>query len=305
MLASLLYVMVGLRSPHPPRHMRTVLGWVERLRPWAMVDVYLLGLFVAYVKLQPLVRIELGPAFYALCGLMVAMVATAALTDPEALWDELDRRGIRPVTAAGPPGREGVLIGCHVCHQVSRASEGSRGVCPRCATPLHRRKPNAIARCWALVITSALLYIPANFYPVLTLTRLGSGAPSTILGGVEELLAADQWPLALLVFSASIMVPMLKLTGLAVLLISVQRRWTTHLRDRTTVFRIVNTIGRWSMIDIFMVSLLVALVQFGKLSSVTPGLGAIAFGAVVILTMLAAECFDPRLIWDAAGENAN
>ncbi len=176
-------------------------------------------------------------------------------------------------------------------------------ICPRCATPLHGRKRHVVGRCWALVIASVILYIPANVYPVLTLTRLGSGAPSTILGGVKELLQAGQWPLAVLVFAASVMVPVLKLIGLSFLLISMQLRWTSHLHDRTVLYRIVNTIGRWSMIDIFMKSLLVALVQFGKLSRVDPGIGAIAFASVVVLTMFAAECFDPRLLWDAAGEN--
>jgi paraquat-inducible protein A len=306
MMGSLLYVLVGLRISQPPLHMRTLLGWIERLRPWAMVDVYLLGLFVAYVKLQPLVRIELGPAFYALCALMITMIAAAAMTDPEAIWEELDRRGVkllRPDPPDEAAGRPLALIGCHVCGQVSWVPDAPRTICPRCATPLHRRKRHVIGRCWALVIASVILYIPANVYPILTLIRLGSGGPSTIIGGVQELLKAGQWPLAVLVFAASVMVPVLKLVGLSVLLISVQLRWTRHLHDRTVLYRIVNTIGRWSMIDIFMESLLVALVQFGKLSMVDPGIGAIAFASVVVLTMLAAECFDPRLLWDAAGAN--
>ncbi len=305
MFTSLLYVMIGLRLHRPPSHLRRVLGWMGRLRPWAMVDVYLLGLFVAYVKLQPLVRIELGPAFYALCALTFTMIATAVLVDPEAFWDELDRRAVRPAgdptdEAAPPPA---TLVGCHVCGKVSRVPGASPAICPRCATTLHRRKPRSVERCWALVIASVILYIPANYYPILTLTRLGSGAPSTIIGGARELLGAGQWPLAVLVFVASVMIPVLKLIGLSYLLVSTRRRWTRHLRDRTVIYRIVNTVGRWSMIDIFMELLLVALVQFGKLSSVTPGIGAVAFGAVVVMTMFAADSFDPRLLWDAAGEN--
>ena len=135
---------------------------------------------------------------------------------------------------------------------------------------------------------------------MLTVVQLGAGQPSTILGGVRELLSGGQWPLAALVFFASIVVPMLKLVGLVILLTSIQRRRQGRLRDRTLLYRIVDAIGRWSMIDIFMASLLVALVQFGALVTIDPGTGAIAFAGVVILTMFAARAFDPRLMWDVA-----
>jgi paraquat-inducible protein A len=177
---------------------------------------------------------------------------------------------------------------------------GAAPLCPRCGSRLHERKPNSIARTWALAIASAILYVPANVYPVLTVVQMGSGAPSTILGGVEELLAAGMYPLAALVFFASIMVPMLKLSGLVLMLTTTQAGWDGRLRDRTVLYRIVRAIGRWSMIDIFMESILVALVQFGSVVTIDPGVGAVAFAAVVILTMFAAETFDPRLMWDAA-----
>jgi paraquat-inducible protein A len=149
-----------------------------------------------------------------------------------------------------------------------------------------------------------MLYIPANIYPVLTVVRLGAGQPSTILGGVRELLELGMWPLAALVFFASVVVPVLKLVGLGILLISTQMGTDWALNDRIVLYRIVEAIGRWSMIDIFMESILVALVQFGQLASVYPGPGAVAFAAVVILTMLAARSFDPRLMWDNARPRA-
>jgi paraquat-inducible protein A len=167
---------------------------------------------------------------------------------------------------------------------------------------LHRRKPDSLARTWALVIGAAVLYVPANLYPVLTVVQLGAGAPSTILGGVEELLAAGQYPLAALVFLASIAVPMLKLVGLTVLLVATQTGRSEWLRDRTRLYHIIRFVGRWSMIDIFMESLLGALVRFGAVVTIEPGIGAVAFCAVVILTMIAAETFDPRLMWDTAAE---
>ena len=150
------------------------------------------------------------------------------------------------------------------------------------------------------MIASLVLYVPANAYPVLTVVQLGAGAPSTILGGVEELLSSGMYPLAALVFFASVVVPMLKLAGLVTMLIATQAGWAGRLRDRTALFRFVRAIGRWSMIDVFMISILVALVQFGAVVTIAPGFGAVAFAAVVILTMFAAEAFDPRLMWDAA-----
>lgn len=151
------------------------------------------------------------------------------------------------------------------------------------------------------MVAAAILYLPANLYPVLTVVQLGAGQPSTILGSVRELLSGGQWPLAALVFVASIAVPVLKLTGLVILLVGTQRRHHGHLRDRTSLYRFVDAIGRWSMIDILMASILVALVQFGALVTINSNVGAIDFASVVILTMLAAHSFDPRLMWDAAG----
>jgi paraquat-inducible protein A len=167
---------------------------------------------------------------------------------------------------------------------------------------LHARKPDSLARTWALVIAAAILYVPANLYPVLTVMQLGAGQPSTILGGVRELIASEMYPLAALVFFASIAVPMLKLIGLTIMLVATQSGRAGWLRDRTRLYHVVRWIGRWSMIDIFMESLLGALVRFGSVITIEPGIGAVAFCAVVILTMFAAEAFDPRLMWDAAGQ---
>jgi paraquat-inducible protein A len=148
-----------------------------------------------------------------------------------------------------------------------------------------------------------LLAVPANILPVMTITKFGRGGPSTILGGTVELSERGMWGLAILVFVASIIVPLIKLTALAVLLVMTARGSDARLRDRTRVFRAVVVIGRWSMLDIFATTTLVAMAHFGWLGNVLPEAGATAFCAVVILTMLASEAFDPRLMWDAAGKN--
>jgi paraquat-inducible protein A len=288
--------------------LRTVFAWVEHLRPWSMVEIYLLGLFVAYVRLSDMAAVDLGPAVFALGGLMVIMVLADYTLDAQAVWEAMRPRTRpprgRPSQAwpgAERPARDQHRwrIGCDTCGLVSRAAPGMQ--CYRCGFRLHDRRPGSVQRTWAFAIAALVLYIPANTYPVLTVVRLGAGEPSTILGGVRELFELGMWPLAALVFFASVAVPVLKLVGLAVLLITTHTGTAWALRDRTILYRIVDAIGRWSMIDIFMESILVALVQFGQVASVYPGPGAIAFAAVVILTMLAARSFDPRLMWDSAG----
>jgi paraquat-inducible protein A len=300
-ITCMLYVLIGLRLPRPPRHIRIVFAWVEHLRPWSMIEVYLLSVFVAYVKLQAIVFIQIGVALYALGALLLTMIAADVLLDAQAVWEEMERRDVpgRALTPADASTARGDAIGCDTCGLVSRVTD-DRTHCPRCGFRLRHRKPDSVRRTWALGIAAALLYVPANVYPVLTVVQLGAGHPSTILGGARELLDAGQWPLAALVFFASICVPVLKLVGLTFLLSSVHWRRRDRLRDRTVLYRIVDSIGRWSMIDIFMESILVALVQFGALVTINPGVGAIAFAGVVILTMFAARSFDPRLMWDVA-----
>jgi paraquat-inducible protein A len=295
-LTGTLYVLIRVHERTPPRHLRRIFALAERLRPWSMIEVFVFGVFVAYVKLGDLVTIGLMTGVYALLALTFVLVWMDSALDREAVWERLDRRNL----SGGSQGLAGA-IGCETCGLVS-APEPDDERCPRCESALHERKPNSVARTWALVIGAAIFYIPANYYPVLSVVQLGAGQPSTILGGVEELVRAGQYPLALLVFFASIAVPVLKLVGLSIMLITIQTGRAGWLRDRTRLYHIVRFIGRWSMIDIFMESLLGALVAFGSVITIEPGVGALAFCAVVILTMFSAETFDPRLMWDAAAQ---
>ncbi len=287
-------VLLGVRSEQMPDWVPAAARLRERLSPWSMVEVFLLGVFVAYTRLAALAEVRVGVALWGLAGLMVVMVALDVLVDRDSVWELIGRH--RPAAPCTPA--RGGLIGCDDCGQVANARPGDH--CTRCAATLKLRKPDSQRRTWAFLIAAAALYIPANTLLFLTLIRLGRSYPSTILGGVEELLEAGMWPLALLVFVASICVPVLKLAGLATLLISTARGSSAWLRGRTRLYRVIDAIGRWSMIDVFMLSVLVALVQNGQIGTVLPDYGAVCFGAVVILTMLASESFDPRLMWDAA-----
>ncbi|BCX70511.1 MULTISPECIES: paraquat-inducible protein A [Pseudomonas] len=192
----------------------------------------------------------------------------------------------------------GILI-CTECHELNRQeADTDEQVCTRCGALVHARRPNSLIRTWALLITAAILYIPANVLPIMTVSSLGKGDPSTIMSGVIQLVQHGMFPIAAVVFIASILVPTFKLVGIALLLYSVQRRQPLSARQRIWMYRFIEFIGRWSMLDIFVIAILVAVVNFGRLASVEADLGAIAFASVVILTMLAAVTFDPRLIWD-------
>ncbi len=188
---------------------------------------------------------------------------------------------------------------CHDCGLLVKLPPGHGAACPRCEATVHSRKVDSVRRAWALLFAAAVLYIPANTLPIMTTTSLGYSQSDTILSGVLYLLK-HEWPLAVVVFTASVMVPVLKLVVLAYLLYSVQSGSRARPVDRTRLYRIIEAIGRWSMVDIYVVTILVALVRLQELANIRAELGAVFFGAVVVLTIFAAECFDPRLIWDRA-----
>jgi paraquat-inducible protein A len=309
-LALTLVVLGGALSPHPPPGLAWLFGWRERISPFAMIEVFLLGSFVAYTRLRDLAPVEVGPALFAVGGVMVAMIAADAILDRVAVWEKLEAKTSRfprnaaPQRAPTPDLRHAPrapLLACHACGRVERLRDGAP--CPRCSHAVFHRKNGSLPRVWALTLAASLLYIPANILPVMTVVRLGKGGPKTILGGVVELARDRMWPLAALVLTASILVPVFKFVSLFVLLVLTHRGSKAGLAFRTRLYRFIQVIGRWSMIDIFMLSILVGVVRFGFIATVTPGLGAVAFCAVVILTMFATEAFDARLMWDAAHRN--
>lgn len=203
--------------------------------------------------------------------------------------------------SASPPiaMRQG-LQSCETCGLLSRPAPGeAEGLCPRCDEPLEFRKRDSIQRTWAYLIAAAVCYIPANILPVLTTTTAAGSDSDTILQGVVLLWSPTGWPLSLIVLIASIMIPSAKIIAMAYLLISVQRGSVTNNEQRIRMYRTVEFIGRWSMVDVFVDTFTAALIQLQPLMSVEPGPGLFFFAAVVVLTMLAVESFDPRLIWDA------
>jgi paraquat-inducible protein A len=195
------------------------------------------------------------------------------------------------------------LISCHDCHLlVEKSPSHAKDHCPRCGAHLHGRKPRSLARTWALICAAILLYIPANALPMTITSSLGIKVADTILSGVIYFLQSGSWEIAAVIFVASIFVPIAKLMILILLLLSVQFKSTWRLKDRTTLYRLTELVGRWSMVDIYVVTILVALVRLGAIATIEAGPAAIFFASVVVTTMFAAESFDPRLMWDVIKE---
>ena len=198
-------------------------------------------------------------------------------------------------------------VRCAVCGRLEKSAADAR--CPRCGALLHQRKPDSLQRSLALLIAAAVLYVPANLLPIMETGSLFGVQRDTILSGVVYFWTSGSWELAFIIFFASVAVPMLKLVSLLALIVTVWRRRQGAAVQRTRLYRLLEIIGRWSMLDVYVVAILVALVQAQSLASISAGSGILAFGAVVILSMLATMAFDPRLIWDGAssaeqGENA-
>jgi len=198
------------------------------------------------------------------------------------------------------------LISCHDCRLLVRVDSLHSGhsICPRCGATLHGRKPNSIARTWAFLLAAVIMYIPANLLPMTITSALGSAQADTIISGVIYFIHSGSWEIAVVIFIASIFVPMAKLVILVFLLLSVQLRWRWRPRDRTVLYRLTELVGRWSMVDVYVVTILVALVKLGAVASIEAGPAAVFFATVVVLTMLAAESFDPRIIWDVIEEDS-
>ncbi len=184
---------------------------------------------------------------------------------------------------------------CETCGRIAPVSEGR---CSRCHSKLHLRQPNSLQRTWALTIAAFLLYFPANLLPVLKLESFSGDSQNTIISGVIQFWQQGDYPVAIIIFVASVMIPVLKI--ISIIFLCLAARSGSRPRGMSRLYRLTEFVGRWSMVDIFVVAILVAVVQLGSTISIHPGAGALSFAAVVVLTMFAAMSFDPRLIWDAA-----
>ena len=265
--------------------------WDQELEAWAMPDVFLLALMVTYARMAASISVRLDIGAYCLIAAGVMTLITRAVLDRRAVWE-----AISP-SPSGAPG--GPVVICNACGLV--LPEGRNGYpCPRCANTIHARRPGAMRRAAALTFAALLLYIPANLYPIATLPIGFTPTHYTVLQGVKDLFQAKLFGLAVLVFSASFLIPILKLVGMSWFIASVLGRSRRLLVFRTRLYRVIEEIGRWSMIDPFVIGAFVPVMHYNNFVYARAEPAAAAFSFVVVGTMLAARCFDPRLMWDAA-----
>ena len=271
------------------------------LLPWSMVEVFLIGVLVSLIKIASLAEVGIGYGFWCFCVFCVMYLKSILHLDRGWMWDHI--RGPMPSLGLLHEGQVALSQGVTCCHGCNGVLSVEHKHCPRCGAKVHARIPHSLEYCVALLITACILYLPANMLPIMVTESLGSETYSTILGGVVLLWNMGSYPIAMVIFVASGLVPITKILTLFWLCYSVSRGDSHHKRGRTRIYRLTEFVGRWSMVDVFVVAILVALIRMGKIMSIYPGSAAMAFAAVVVVTMVAAMLFDPRLIWDSTSSN--
>ncbi len=293
------------------------------LDEWGMVEVYLLGIMVTIIKMYTSVDILYGPGFFSFIALVLLTMGSSTTLDRTLFWRSLEakrdlngkpekRTILRRASEEGMPMRSALQAGlvlCHDCRKLlpahnSNQEETTR--CPRCSARLHPRKAGSISRTWALILTSAILFIPANTLPIMRVDFLGIPEHSTILDGIQYFFKEGSYGIGIIILTASILVPLFKMLGLLIILLTIHFKRGHYLHNKAKMFRFIEFVGRWSMLDIFVIALLGAFVNFGFFTSIRSEPGAIYFCLVVVTTMFAAITFDPRLMWDVFdGKNTN
>ncbi|WP_375054934.1 PqiA/YebS family transporter subunit [Zobellella sp. DQSA1] len=301
-LSSVAWLCLGVLLRRPLPRSRQIARTLRHVTPWMMADVFVIGTLVSLIKVMGMAHIGLGLSFWTLCAYALLLLLTTQSIDNDWLWFSLDREPMAPEgSRTGITATEQGLTGCHTCGLVNRQPESGKGRCLRCDEPLHPYRGVNNQATLALLAASLIMYLPANLYPIMITTSLGTTQPSTIMGGVLLFIQHGDWPIAFIIFTASVVVPVSKMLALLWLCHVVrQRRKPLDRLTRIRLYRVTEFIGRWSMVDVFVVAILVALIRSGSLMSIEPGPGALAFAAVVVLTMLAAMLFDPRAIWAGA-----
>lgn len=294
-LAGAFYLSLALARDRPLPGSTTVCRWLAPIEPWMMSDVFIVGILVSLIKIVTLANVMLGPAFYTFCAYAILMLAITSRFHPTDYWHRFVPAG--ELAARPQAGRTAAAQGCAGCHACGLIfTVSGTQACPRCGHRLPAAAGLRLQRTWALLAAASVLLLPANLMPIMATVSLGYTTPATIIGGVVHMVETGSWPIALVIFVASIVVPIAKIGMLGWLCLKLQTgRPATRLGD-LRVYRVTEVIGRWSMIDIFVVAVLTALIQADQYMAVSPGPAAASFAAVVLLTMLAAQSLDPRLI---------
>lgn len=292
---------------------------------WGMPEVYMIGLLVTIIKMYPMSSIEYNTGFFCFAAFMLITLMLSVCIDPKYFWDLMEITGVTAekksisLETCLLPDKEtrisdidslyamkaGIAV-CHDCHKIlclgNRKGEKTlRHKCYRCGARVHYRKPRSIEHTWALVVTAIILFLPANMLPMMKVDYLGVPQYSTILDGIIYFFEDGAYGIGVVILTASILVPLFKIVGIMMILLSIHFKWKSWLKHKALMFRFIEFVGRWSMLDIFVVALLQAIVNFGFLTSIEAASAATYFTGVVVFTMFAAISFDPRLLWDAVG----
>lgn len=284
---SILYLRIGSRIGI---NLRPILLILERLKEWVMLDIYLIGMAVACIKVKEYADIMPGTGLIAYLALTLLSILTLVHLNLEQLWE-------RFYPQEQPPGPQETLRVCLSCHYTGHPD--SHGRCPRCHTPLRHRRRHSLQKTWAALIAAIVLLLPANLLPISIVYANGARIEDTIFSGVVSLASSGNFPIAAVVFIASVLVPFTKVIVLITLLLSIHLKTQHSLKTRMRLLRLITWIGRWSMLDLFVIALMMSLINRDQLFSFTMGPAAFYFGSAVILTILAVEWLDSRLIWDA------
>jgi paraquat-inducible protein A len=279
-LFSLIYLIIALRKGIYPRGGQYLLKLTYNLLPWSMVEIFVVGVLVSLIKIISLADISLGPSFYAYILFSLAMTAAVLHMDKHQLQQLLHSSELKKL-------EQKKQIHSPVHEKIVQQN----------SLNLMLKKRISVQKTWALLITSIVFYIPANILPIMNTRFLGQDEPSTILGGVILLWEMGSYPIAAVIFIASVAVPMAKMLVLAWLNYSIQHQHSRFSKERMKLYRLAEFVGRWSMVDVYVVIILVTLIQLGNTMSIYPGGAALAFSGVVITTMLAAMSFEPQFIW--------
>lgn len=305
-LLGVVWLQAGLMRAEPLRFSRSIARSLKHFHPWMMADVFIIGALVSLFKVAGAADVSLGIGFWAFCSFAILLLLTMRSLDDDWMWFAIAGEPMAPQgSQTGQTATSQHLTGCKTCGLLQHLPNAGKAYCQRCGEMLRHRLPHSVQRTWALLVAACILYIPANVYPIMFSTRLGATQPKTIIGGVVDMINIGSWPIALVIFVASVVVPVGKILAIGWLCLRIGKSSEISHRSRVRLYRVTEFIGRWSMVDVFVVAILVALIRAGNLLSINPGPAALAFAAMVILTMLAAITFDPRLIWDKPADTSS
>ncbi len=299
-LTGLFYILLAINFNWVPPYVPEVYRLVRMISAWSMLEVLMLGLIVSLVKLSAMGTVIPSIALWAFLILIFFIAAILSNLDIDMIWGQIS--SVKQPHKLKVSNTES-LTNCHNCNLLCTIENEHDSFCPRCHSAVHKRKPDSMNRCTALLMAAFVMYIPANLLPVMIVSGMGKSEGDTIMSGIIYLGTSGDMPLAIIVFVASMLVPSVKLIILSLLLFTTHFKSQSNMKDRTRLYRLTELIGRWSMVDIFVTTSMAALIQIQGLAVIEVGLGAVCFGSVVVLTMLAAMSFDPRLIWDNLEES--